>query len=83
MLGHAFSVVYGADQLTAVVSYGPAGPLLAPAGPRAAFLVAGAGALGVLIPALRAGYRGFRPGARAALTPCPGYRATLSEGAAL
>jgi MFS family permease len=57
MLGRAFSLVYGADQLASVVSYGLAGPLVALAGPRAAFLVAGAGALaglGVLVPGLRA-----------------------------
>ena len=57
MLGRAFSLVYGADQLAAVVSYGLAGPLVALAGPRAAFLVAGAGALAglsVLVPGLRA-----------------------------
>lgn len=57
MLGRAFSLVYGADQLASVVSYGLAGPLVALAGPRVAFLVAGAGALaglGVLAPALRA-----------------------------
>jgi MFS family permease len=57
MLGRAFSLVYGAEQLASVVSYGLAGPLVALAGPRAAFLVAGAGALvglGVLVPGLRA-----------------------------
>jgi MFS family permease len=57
MLGRAFSLVYGADQLASVVSYGLAGPLVALAGPRAAFLVAGAGALvslGILVPGLRA-----------------------------
>jgi hypothetical protein len=57
MLGRAFSLVYGAAQLASVVSYGLAGPLVALAGPRAAFLVAGAGALtglGILVPALRA-----------------------------
>lgn len=57
MLGRAFSLVYGAAQLASVVSYGLAGPLVALAGPRAAFLVAGCGALaglGVLVPGLRA-----------------------------
>ena len=57
MLGRAFSLVYGADQLASVVSYGLAGPLVALAGPRAAFLVAGAGALAgqsALVPGLRA-----------------------------
>jgi MFS family permease len=57
MLGRAFSLVYGAAQLASVVSYGLAGPLVALAGPRAAFLVAGAGALaglGLLVPGLRA-----------------------------
>jgi MFS family permease len=57
LLGRAFSLVYGADQLASVVAYGLAGPLVALAGPRAAFLVAGAGALaslGVLVPGLRA-----------------------------
>lgn len=56
LLGRAFSLVYGADQLASVVSYILAGPLVALAGPRAAFLVAGAGALaglGVLVPGLR------------------------------
>jgi MFS family permease len=58
LLGRAFSLVYGADQLAAMVSYGLAGPLVALAGPRAAFVVAGAGALtglGVLVPGLRDG----------------------------
>ena len=57
MLGRAFSLVYGADQLASAISYGLAGPLVTVAGPRAAFLVAGAGALaglGVLVPGLRA-----------------------------
>jgi MFS family permease len=57
MMGRAFSLVYGADQLAAVVSYGLAGPLVTLAGPRTAFLVSGAGALaglGVLVPGLRA-----------------------------
>ena len=57
MLGRAFSLVYGAAQLAAVISYGLAGPLVALAGPRAAFVVAGCGALaglGVLVPGLRA-----------------------------
>ena len=57
MLGRAFSLVYGAAQLASVFSYGLAGPLVALAGPRAAFLVAGCGALaglGLLVPALRA-----------------------------
>jgi MFS family permease len=56
LLGRAFSLVYGADQLASVVSYILAGPLVALAGPRAAFLVAGAVALaglGVLVPGLR------------------------------
>jgi MFS family permease len=70
MLGRAFSLVYGADQLASVVSYGLAGPLVALAGPRAAFLVAGAGALagvGVLVPGLRAPET-----AAAARAPVPG-----------
>jgi MFS family permease len=57
MLGRAFSLVYGADQLASVISYSLAGPLVALAGPRAAFLVAGTGALaglGILVPGLRA-----------------------------
>jgi MFS family permease len=57
MLGRAFSLVYGADQLASVISYGLAGPLVTLAGPRTAFLVAGAGALaglGILVPGLRA-----------------------------
>ena len=57
MLGRAFGLVYGALQLASLVSYGLAGPLVALAGPRAAFLIAGAGALaglGVLVPGLRA-----------------------------
>jgi MFS family permease len=70
MLGRAFSLVYGADQLASVVSYGLAGPLVALAGPRAAFVVAGAGALaslGVLVPGLRA-----PEPAAAARAPAPG-----------
>ena len=56
LMGRAFSLVYGAAQLASVVSYGLAGPLVALAGPRAAFLVAGCGALAglaVLVPAVR------------------------------
>lgn len=70
MLGRAFSLVYGAAQLASVVSYGLAGPLVALAGPRAAFLVAGAGAmaaLGVLVPGLRAPETAAAAGA-----PAPG-----------
>lgn len=56
LLGRAFGTVYAGAQLAAVLSYLIAGPLVSLAGPRVAFIVAGAGALlGVVVlgPALR------------------------------
>jgi MFS family permease len=56
MLGRAFALVYGAAQLASVVSYALAGPLVSLAGPRAALVIAGTGALAglaVLVPGLR------------------------------
>jgi MFS family permease len=56
MLGRAFGSVYGGAQLASALSYVIAGPLVALAGPRATFVIAGAGALAgaaVLVPALR------------------------------
>jgi MFS family permease len=56
LLGRAFGTVYAGAQLAAVLSYLIAGPLVSLAGPRVAFVVAGAGALlgvVVLVPALR------------------------------
>lgn len=57
LMGRAFGSVYGAAQLAGVLSSVIAGPLVALAGARAAFVIAGAGALLgliVLVPALRA-----------------------------
>jgi MFS family permease len=45
LLGRAFGTVYAGAQLAAVLSYLIAGPLVSLAGPRVAFVVAGAGAL--------------------------------------
>jgi MFS family permease len=45
LLGRAFGTVYAGAQLAAVLSYLIAGPLVSLAGPRVAFIVAGAGAL--------------------------------------
>jgi MFS family permease len=56
LLGRAFGTVYGAAQLGSALSYVIAGPLVALAGPRAAFVIAGVGALAgaaALTPALR------------------------------
>jgi MFS family permease len=55
LLGRAFGTVYTAAVLASVIAYAAAGPLVALAGPRGAFLVAGAGtlaALGLLVPVL-------------------------------
>jgi len=54
--GRAFGTVYGGMQLASALSYLIAGPLVALTGPRATFVIAGAGALAgatALIPALR------------------------------
>jgi MFS family permease len=56
LLGRAFGTVYAGAQLAAVLSSLIAGPLVSLAGPRVAFIVAGAGSLlGVVVlgPALR------------------------------
>jgi MFS family permease len=56
MLGRAFGSVYGGAQLASALSCVIAGPLVALTGPRATFVIAGAGALAgvaVLVPALR------------------------------
>jgi MFS family permease len=60
MLGRAFGSVYGGAQLASALSCVIAGPLVALTGPRATFVIAGAGALAglaVLVPAL--GIRGL------------------------
>ena len=54
--GRAFGTVYGGMQLASALSYLIAGPLVALTGPRATFIIAGAGALAsatALVPALR------------------------------
>ncbi len=48
LLGRAFGTVYTAAQLASAIAYATAGPLVALAGPRNAFLVAGAGTLAAL-----------------------------------
>jgi MFS family permease len=56
MTGRAFGIVYAGAQLAGALSYAIAGPIVALAGPRVAFVIAGAGALmgvAVLVPALR------------------------------
>lgn len=56
MQGRAFGSVYGGAQLASALSYIIAGPLVALTGPRATFVIAGAGALAgaaMLAPALR------------------------------
>lgn len=56
MTGRAFGAVYSGAQLAAALSYVIAGPLVALTGPRATFVIGGAGALAgaaVLAPVLR------------------------------
>jgi MFS family permease len=56
MLGRAFGTVYGGAQLASALSYTIAGPLVALTGPRATFVIGGAGTLAgafVLARALR------------------------------
>ncbi|HVT71358.1 MAG TPA: MFS transporter [Trebonia sp.] len=56
LTGRAFGGVYSSLQLASALSSTIAGPLVALAGPRAAFVIAGAGALAgavLLVPALR------------------------------
>jgi len=56
MLGRVFGTVYGGAQLASALSYIIAGPLVALTGPRATFVIGGAGALSgafVLASALR------------------------------
>lgn len=48
MLGRAFGIVYGAAQLAAIAASAIAAPLVALAGARVAFVIAGAGALASL-----------------------------------
>jgi MFS family permease len=70
LLGRAFGAVYTAAQLASAIAYAAAGPLVALAGPRGAFLVAGTGtlaALGVLVPALTR----HRPGPTGTAGPQP------------
>jgi MFS family permease len=58
MLGRAFGTVYGGAQLGSALAYVIAGPLVALTGPRATFVIGGAGALAgafVLAAALRSG----------------------------
>ena len=45
MLGRVFGTVYGGAQLASALSYIIAGPLVALTGPRATFVIGGAGAL--------------------------------------
>lgn len=64
LLGRAFGAVYAAAQLASAIAYAAAGPLVAVAGPRATFLVAGTGmlaGLAILVPALP-GKQPGRPG---------------------
>jgi MFS family permease len=56
MLGRAYGIVYGGDQLASIGSAVIAAPLVALAGPRVAFVIAGVGALAslpLLLPILR------------------------------
>jgi MFS family permease len=56
MLGRAYGIVYGGDQLASIASTVIAAPLIALAGARMAFVIAGAGALAslpLLLPILR------------------------------
>lgn len=72
LLGRAFGTVYGGAQLASVAASLIAGPLVALAGPRATFLIGGAGTLAgvlVLLPALRR-----RPGSHAAWRTRSGRR---------
>jgi MFS family permease len=71
MLGRALGVVYGGLQLAATASAAATGPLVALAGPRAAFAVGGLGALAglaILVPALR----GAHASSLASETPAAG-----------
>ena len=45
LLGRAFGAVYASAQLASAIAYSAEGPLVALTGPRATFLVAGAGTL--------------------------------------
>ncbi len=61
MLGRAFGTVYGGAQLGSALAYVIAGPLVALTGPRATFVIGGAGALAgafVLASALRSARAG-------------------------
>jgi len=68
MLGRAYGIVYGGDQVAAIGSAMIAAPLVALAGARVAFVIAGVGALAslpLLLPILR---RAPEPGTRVAET---------------
>lgn len=70
MLGRAYGIVYGGDQLAVIGSSMIAAPLVALAGARVAFVIAGAGALAslpLLLPILRRNPEPGPPRAEAAL----------------